>query len=160
MNSEPGIIRSRVECHVQHIRDLEKEEEWYSTVLGIRPITPANINDNELEAHEVFNGGTEHQHERSNLLDVRRQIYLYCGILKLVLDDLEETGDRADFLRAGEIRFMIHRSMMMRHDRILLEMRSYVHNGPNRGQGINAIHARSNCLLAVDINRQFANPRL
>ncbi|KAF9133737.1 hypothetical protein BGW39_009094 [Mortierella sp. 14UC] len=151
MSVEPESVRSQVERYLLMIVRLEVEESRYISLLQVQ--SPAE--EDNLEASHIFNADTDFQDERFRLLDIRRQMIVSNSDFKSLLNDLEENGDEDDFFRAGELRFMMHHTMMWRRDRLLFERQFYIVHGNGQGQGINAIHARQNLLVATIIDDAF-----
>ncbi|KAF9133739.1 hypothetical protein BGW39_009096 [Mortierella sp. 14UC] len=150
MKAELEPIRNTVEDLVKQIRDFEKVEARYTTLLRIQPIV-----EDDPEAPHRFNSSADFQDERHKLLQVCKRIFHFNGTLMVVLPDLEETNEGDDFSRAKELRFLMLHTMVMMHDRLLSEVRSYESNANGQRQGMNVGHIKASRRLATNIDKKF-----
>ncbi|KAG0276318.1 hypothetical protein BGZ95_007711 [Linnemannia exigua] len=127
------------------IRSLEGEEEGYISDLQTRSTGP--------DGDFVFNASFSKQPERARLYAVRLQIYNCSCALQAYLVEIEKT----DPALADEERFSLLQTMMIRRDRLLMEVRAYVDHGHGE-VGMNAGYVKRNRRLAEHITSTFSLP--
>ncbi|KAF9133742.1 hypothetical protein BGW39_009099 [Mortierella sp. 14UC] len=130
---------------LQMIRDLEVEEQDY--------ITPLQTRSTDADGNYIFKGTFANQEERVRLHAVRLQIYTgYSSLLEYLAELAKHNSTLAE-----EHRFMVFQTMMMKRDRLWMEVRAYLKHGYGE-IGMNATHVQRNNRLADDISATFDLP--
>ncbi|KAG0251432.1 hypothetical protein BGZ95_006890 [Linnemannia exigua] len=138
---------TKIAQQLQYIDILEDEER--SFISQLQTISTG------LDGHAeyTFNSAFSKQNERTRLYAVRLQIFqsasTHFDLLKVLQKD--------DLTLAEKYRLMMVKAMTLRYERMMTEVKWYIHHG-HGVVGMNAVHVHDNRSLAAKMVKAFKLP--